>query len=193
MSWSPITPQPRSKRGAPRHAPVAVGALAKTARSSPGLVVILRAHLLETTPAWLRLDGSVAAMLGAAEHAGMLRIEPNGPFTLRGTPGNAPDRPVLQLRVPLPADVAPGKQQPVAVEFDYADRWLELTLPGWARAAEPMAAPRAAAAAPAEQPAAAPAMPVAPSPRFTGNATPPARAAQLAAAAAEMARRKAGQ
>ena len=173
MSWSPIIPLPAKGTGAPRNAAVCVGSQAKSLRTSPSLLIMLRPYLLADAPSWLRAGETLKALLGGGERAGMIRLEPSGAFALgrllrrdHSTIVHAP-----QLRLPLPPGVAAEKRKPAHVEFDYADGWLEITLPAWARVTG----------------AATPAAPIA-----SGNATPPARGAALAAAAAELARRKAG-
>jgi hypothetical protein len=171
MIWSPIIPVPAKGAGAPRSAAVCVGSQAKSLRTSPSLLIMLRPYLLADAPSWLRAGETLKALLGGGEHAGMIRLEPSGAFALGRTAANAPGKPVLRLRLPLPPGVAAEKRKPAHVEFDYADGWLEITLPAWARVTG----------------AATPAAPIA-----SGNATPPARGAALAAAAAELARRKAG-
>lgn len=167
MSWSPMSKPVTHSKGRGSQAAVSVGAAVKSLRVSPGLHIVLRPQLMQAAPAFLRAGALVSVSLGFAEHAGMLRLEPEGAFTLGRIPGRRPTREVLQLRVPLPPGVPEGRRTAHSVEFDYADDWLEITLPDWARAPAPAPAP-------------------------SGTATPPARGAQLAAEAAEIARRKAG-
>jgi hypothetical protein len=162
MSWSPIVPRAPMKTGSRRDAPVSVGRLMKSQRQSAGLLVILRPYLLPSVPAFLAAGSGVVAMIGGGQHAGMIRLQPGQVFKLGKTAANAPGKPVLQLRLPLPAGMDEGAAKAVPVEFDYSDDWLELTLPAWA----------------AVKPAAA--------------ATTPDRGKELAAAAAAEARRRAG-
>lgn len=190
MSWSPIIPVAAQTTGTPRNAAVSVGMQVKTRVTMPGLLVMLRPYLLPDAPAWLVAHGTVKAMLGGGEHAGMIRLEPGGVFKLGRTATNAAGKPVLQLRLPSPIGIVDQRRKAVPAEFDYGDDWLEITLPAWARA---LGAPTpAAASGPTVTTRIGDPSGAAPAARPTGNATPPARAAELAAAAAEMARRKAG-
>lgn len=183
MTWSslPTGGSDRHAARAARRVAVSIGATQRTAKSYPGLIVVLRPYLMDTPPVWLRAGERVDIQIGAGEHAGLLRIVPGARFAVGRTPMNAPGKPVLQLRIPTPALADLGTKLPLApVKFDHADRWLDLTLPEWARVICP------------PEPALVKVVRAVAAPPPTGNATPPARGVQLAAAAAEMARRKAG-
>lgn len=180
MTWSPMTPVAARTGSSRRDAAVSVGAIGKSVRSSPVLLVLLRPYLLEAAPAWMQADQRADAVIGFGQHAGMIRIVPGQVFLLGRTAANAAGRPVLQIRLPLPAGVSPGKVKAAPAVFDYGDDWLEITLPGWARPGDapspPIAAPRGPLASAAVQPI----------------VTSTERGKQLAAEAAEIARRKAG-
>lgn len=78
-------------------------------------------------------------MLGRDEHAGQIRIEPSatGPFKLTCTGKQLSARiPGFSLSVRLPLGTAPLKRPNQEVEYDYSDRWLEITLPAVARKAD---------------------------------------------------------
>jgi hypothetical protein len=141
MSWSPLT-KPAPAAG--RRAAVALSMSPGKGRHAPSMTLTLRLAQLENM-AILQLGAGVRALLGGGEHEGMLRIEA-GADILVGRPGGkrpAPD--LVTIRLPLPPRVAPSRQKPVPCEHDFADGWLELTLPAWARPALPAAVPQAGA------------------------------------------------
>lgn len=128
MSWSPIRPLDNRRQARP----VRVGAVQKSLRHKAGLVItVLPSHLPGLD--FLSPGAMVSVLLGAAEHAGMLRIEPQGPVRVAATGGKNGRGGAVLLRVSLPPGISAEKHEPEAVEHDYGDGWLELTLPDWAR------------------------------------------------------------
>ena len=128
MSWSPI--KPLDNRREPR--PVRVGAVQKSLRHKAGLVItVLPAHLHGLD--FMSPGTMVEVLLGAGEHAGMLRVQPNGPVRVAATGGKNGRGGAVLLRVSLPPGISACKHEPEVVEHDYGDGWLELTLPDWAR------------------------------------------------------------
>jgi hypothetical protein len=104
---------------------------------------VIRLSLLDQPPPFLIAGAKIGVMRGAGEHAGMIRVVPNGLHPVARTRG---PRTALAVLIP-PLGPAPAENQPaVPVEFDYADTWLDVTLPAWARAPAP--APRVVAVAP---------------------------------------------
>lgn len=143
MSWSPARPP----EGFRAEAAVRVGSAQKSARYRPALVISVSPNRLDGGASFLAAGASVSVLYGAGEHAGMVRIVPGGSIRVAATGGKIGRSSVVVLRVALPAGVAASKRKPEAVEFDYGDGWLELTLPDWARltslparTAEPMPA-----------------------------------------------------
>jgi hypothetical protein len=134
MSWSPLVPLRACSTSSRRDAPVSVGVYAKSKRSLPALLVVLRPYLLPDAPSWVVAGNAVKAMIGGGPHEGMVRLEPDGVFKLGRTAANAEGKPVLQLRLPLPPSVPEGGRKAVPVEFDYHVDWIELTLPAWGKA-----------------------------------------------------------
>ena len=113
MSWSPI--KPLGNRREVR--PVRVGAVQKSLRYKAGLVItVLPAHLPGLD--FLSPGAMVSVLLGGGEHAGMLRIEPNGPVRVAATGGKRGRGSAVLLRVSLPPGIVAEKREPEAVEHD---------------------------------------------------------------------------
>ena len=173
MSWSPLPV-------APTRAKVTAALTASTTPGSgtqPARLSLAFRHAQFEGVTWLTAGAQVSVLVGHGEHAGMLRIEPNGlppvmPVTLSKPPGS-----MVALRLPPPPGLPPAKRASVALEFDYADRWIEVTLPPAWRLETPRGFP-----APSDVPA--PLL----APRATD--TTPERGRALAAQAAAMARAK---
>lgn len=166
MSWSPLLPI-KPVVAAKKRAAITASVNAATGIHSMKLTLMFRPAMLDGID-WLTLDNSLQVEVGGGEHKGMLRIMPNGLHGLVRAPGPASSQAGrVMLRLPLPPGVAPGARPVSAVEFDYQDRWIEVTLPDWS---EPPAPASASASAAPTKP----------------------RSVVLAEQAAEIARRKAG-
>jgi hypothetical protein len=90
-------------------------------------------------PFW-RPGATVSVLLGAGEHAGLVRIEPGPGHTLlkvigRGKAGNLSATLALHG---LPFMPAAGMKS-TALDYDFSDGWLEVTLPAWPRPAAAVA------------------------------------------------------
>jgi hypothetical protein len=90
-------------------------------------------------PAFLHNKGTVSALVGHGNHAGWLRLEPKGSFTLVNAGGTSRGS-TLKLRLVGFAPLPTKGMTPKLVDFDYGDDWLEVNLPDWA-IATPIAAP----------------------------------------------------
>jgi hypothetical protein len=177
MSWSPLLPN--------KPAPVnklkagVTGSISAGSGRRPRLMLSFRPEQLDRL-AWLTAGASLQVNVGFGEHAGMLRIMPNGLHILRDVKLAKPAGSVVALYLPLPSWLIPDKRRVAPLAHNFTANWIEVTLPTEWRTP-------AGASASVQPPKPQPAQPAGP----TGNATPPARAAQLAAAAADLALRKA--
>jgi hypothetical protein len=167
MSWEPLEPGSAGALPLGRCAPVALSMMTGKGRRRPGLTLTLRLKAFNN-PGWLAQGQGVRALLGRGEHEGLLRIEPGHNLRVGRPGGRRPAPDLVTITLPLPVGIPAAKHPPTSCEWEISDtqRWLDVTLPPWA----------------------CPSATEAPVP--TGNATPPARGAELARAAAEMARRK---
>ncbi|HQU16655.1 MAG TPA: hypothetical protein PLO69_11210 [Gammaproteobacteria bacterium] len=141
MSWEEIERATNSKNSKLTEVTVSAPPPPKTGRQR--LVIILRTALIEDCPSYLAVGAKVKALIGRNEHAGMVRIVPNGRCTLT-TLGRAGATGSLALTLPMPDGQVVGQQPQTDVAFDYGTDWIEVTLPAWARSAvvdAPIAAP----------------------------------------------------
>jgi hypothetical protein len=140
MSWQAVAPF----AGRATAAPVSMAQRAG-GRFQRTLRLTISPALLEQPPGFLMAGASIAVMRGIGEHAGMIRLVPNGPFKV-GRAGGRETALVVSIPPFSTSDVA--KHPSEAVEFEYADGWLDVTLPAWAKAPAPTPTPRAVAVAP---------------------------------------------
>lgn len=166
MSWSPLLPAKRvADLGVARPA-ITLSTSIGSARLAPKMSLIFRpAALPEIT--WLTAGAGLQVMVGGGEHKGMLRIEPNGLHILGKVVLCKPAGSLLCLKLPMLPGMVPAKRDTTPLEFEYQDRWIEVTLPELSSSPDAEVAP----------PPAEPAKP---------------RSVVLAEQAAEIARRKAG-
>jgi hypothetical protein len=176
MSWSPIEPIRAAPLGRAQFA-VTASTSAGAGRMRPRLTLTFRAALLKGIT-WLKPDAGISVLVGHGQHAGMLRIEPNGLHILGKVALAKPAGALVQVKLPLPPGMVAAKRDTVPLEFDFQDGWIEVTLPKWG-------------AAPAAAPFLAPLPPQPAVKTENANGTSMERGKQLAAAAAEMARKKA--
>ena len=177
MSWSPLLPLRDARKLKAGKPAIAASVSAGEGNQRPKLTLLLRPGMLDGIT-WLTPGAGLQVLVGHAEHAGMLRIMPDGLHILGKVALAKPAGSAVSLKLPLPPWMAAGKRAARAIEFEWKEDWIEVTVPPEWRGA-PAAAPAAAPLAP---------KPAAPA----GNGTPPERGKLLAAQAAEMARRKAG-
>lgn len=129
MSWEPIDP-PAISATLRQKIPVSLSMCAGSKRRGPSIYVIVRPHLLKGVQ-FLGEGKVVQVLRGNGTHAGMIRLQPDGPFPIQrlGTRGHEP---VAAIRLPVPAGVKASQRKPQPVEFDHGPTWVEITLPDWA-------------------------------------------------------------
>lgn len=151
MSWSPLAPPPsKSTKGS--------GAFPVTMHAATGvkgrkIMLTIRASVRRELP-WLSPGQEVSVLMGAGEHASMLRVTPGGPFRVLAAGGrkdgtNGAALAAVGLRFEPFRGMSPGKHPAEAVEHGFGTGWLEITLPEWAR--PPKSGPAPAAPAPARK------------------------------------------
>lgn len=126
MSFRPLDipePAPGAK--------IAVAAIMNypTKRTPSAVKLIFRPDLIEQAPSWLVQDGRVRVLIGEGEHAGVIRLEPGGPVRLRRMGRGAS----CWLRLPRGEGVPAQGRPRTECEYEYQDKWVEVTLPAWAR------------------------------------------------------------
>lgn len=133
MSWEPITP-PVISAALRQKIPVSLSMREGTKRRAPALYLILRPALMKGL-AFIAHGKVVQVLRGEGQHAGMLRVQPDGPFPIQrlGTRGHDP---VAALRLPVPPGVKVASRKPQPVDYDHGATWVEVKLPDWALPAE---------------------------------------------------------
>lgn len=144
MSWSPILPATRYS-GHGNHKPAATASITLGRSDLPRMNLVFRPAHMDQPPSWLAPGALVDAMEGFGEHAGMIRIVPGRSYKVGQTGGRGTNIPMLVLRVP--AQFAPTKRAVMAIECDWHDDWVEVSLP-----ADWRAAPKGEPTAPAPSP-----------------------------------------
>lgn len=135
MSWADLAPpKPSGSRVAAAEASLSM--MDGKGRWTAGHILILRADVMEEAPAWLKAGNTVSVAIGAGEHAGAVRITPGGPFILAKGAGKAKDRTVKLRLAPLPG-VAVETRPATPCPCEWADGWVEVTLPAWTQPAPP--------------------------------------------------------
>lgn len=135
MSWSPIDPPPIRKSTLLKSS-VTVSMLGDSKRFAPILRMVIRGNQLDVPAPWLKAGTSLSVMAGHGEHAGKVRITPNGSFLLAAASGKA-KADTFTLRLPIPAGVQHDRKTATPCEVRCGAGWLEVTLPEWARPAAP--------------------------------------------------------
>ncbi|MGI4942840.1 MAG: hypothetical protein ACRYHQ_20135 [Janthinobacterium lividum] len=114
-----------------RSAALMISANAGGGLRKPGISVISNIGLLQDL-SWWRPGLGVRAQVGNNEHAGLLRFTPKGQIILKQRGGKYPaNTSIVAVLACFPGMEATTKKA-VAVEYDYNNDWLELTLPQWA-------------------------------------------------------------
>ena len=129
MSWESVAPPPARDGLGP--VTVAIGNIGAGARTQR-LKIMVRTDLLPEC-SFFRVGNGCRVLIGEGDHQGLLRIEPGSEFSITTAGGKVKTNAVLFMLVPR-GDV--GRHNPVNVEFDYDEQWIELTLPEWARPAK---------------------------------------------------------
>ena len=142
MTWTAIEAVRRGNNGSP----VTVKVTPKSRAGLSRLVISVRLAKLPKL-AWWRADKDVAALIGADEHAGQIRVQAGGPFRL-STVGPHQGK-VIALFLPLPREIVCPQSRRTDVEFSIESGGLEIRLPKhWLTPAQPVAVRDAPAAAP---------------------------------------------
>ena len=130
MSWSPFV-SPVSAKSDKSCVAVSAGCNGGEGRYAQGMILMLRPHLIDVPPAFLRIKAGVQVMVGHSEHAGWIRLAPGARYGLANAGGSGLSG-TIKLRItgwtPLPAITQPQ----LPVEFDYGNDWLDIKLPDWA-------------------------------------------------------------
>lgn len=135
MSWTPLIPVNKTPV-LPLQAGISISLSKPQGRFGQILRVAFRTKNIDHPPAWLKAGMRVTVMLGAGDHDGMLRIVPEGEFTLTQGTGVHAKSGMVTLKLSPPAPCKGGPEQPrQMVEYDHADGWIEVTLPKWCWAA----------------------------------------------------------
>lgn len=139
MSWADLLP-PASKQSAKPRKP-AEATFCMTDGKGPwpaGHILTIRLDRMADAPAWLMAGSAVTVQIGGGEHAGSLRITPGGLFLLGKGQGKASGKAVGLRLAPLPG-VAIERRKAAPCECEWADGWLEVTLPDWTKPGPPKA------------------------------------------------------
>jgi hypothetical protein len=170
MSWKTYEPQVPLSGAKKLTIPVTVS-LNGQGRYNSGrlrLKVLVRTELLEGGLAWWKGSAGVSLLVGEDENAGSIKIVPGNSLRLRASGGRGSR---ALLVVPAWPGLSNVAFKPLAVEFDHADKWIEITLPSRALAREsdtPTPTPTPAAGAPGPTAAASPLIGDKPGKPFTG-------------------------
>lgn len=151
MSWTPFPVEQVASKATNKN-PISITKNARSSRLTERLTMTIRLDMFDPPlPPWICPDGKVDVMFGDGQHAGMIRVVPGKRFQFSKFNGISPKKNMLQLRFPLLPHCVydEQKERPTAVEHDYADDWLEVTLPSWATVLAKAPAPASAAAPPA--------------------------------------------
>jgi hypothetical protein len=134
MSWKPMS---RAKALSGNAKVVTGVALSGIKRKVSKICLVVRPPILGN-PAWMTVGARIAVLEGDGEHAGMLRVTPSpgGGFQLAKAGGRATIG-TLMVFLPWPEGVTPMQHASTAVDFDYGEGRLELTLPAWSRPPAP--------------------------------------------------------
>lgn len=103
---------------------------------------------MDTPPDWLAIGYRADVLIGHGEHAGWIRLVPGKQVSMSTAGGRHAKTSLVLLRLigfpGLPAQAWKTKE----VEFDHAEGWIEIKMPGWAAPAAPAVAAPAVAPAP---------------------------------------------
>lgn len=133
MSWSPMKPPFARTPGAGRPMAVSVTVHKADAKTGKFMLFVVRPDLFEGGLVWWKVGAAVSVESGAGEHAGMVRVRPDGDWKITGQGTRKGVIPIVRL--PIPPDAPREGCRMLPVEFDHGDNWLEITLPAWAKPA----------------------------------------------------------
>lgn len=130
MTWTPFTPPASATIGKAPPPPVSMSATEGKGNHKPRIYLSVRAPSAAEI-GWWTAGAAVSVAIGDGEHAGMMRVTPGGLFALRSSGGKDPKKAAVLLVLPLLPGVVRGLQPSTGVQWDYAEDWLEVTLPTW--------------------------------------------------------------
>lgn len=96
--------------------------------------LIIRLSAIDTPPPFLEPGKRIGLQRGTGEHAGLIRCVPEGMHLVKRISRHIASDMVL-ISWPCPPGLAPAAVPATAVDYDYKDTWLEITLPAWAKPA----------------------------------------------------------
>lgn len=133
MSWADLVP-PKASKGTQAMAEASLNMMDGRGRNTAGHILTIRPQAMEGAPTWLKAGLTVSVQIGGGDHAGHLRITPNGPFLLAKGMGRKQAASVRLRLAPLPgAMIAVRPMSPCIC--DWSDGWLEIEVPAWAKPA----------------------------------------------------------
>jgi hypothetical protein len=94
----------------------------------PRMILVFRPAAIDTPPAWLVPGGSVTIMVGHGEHLGSIRLVPGRDYTL-GRTGGRNHSGAAMLFFSLPPAFVKEERKSCAVDMDWSDTWVDVTLP----------------------------------------------------------------
>lgn len=127
MAWIEVE---KMTKTAAKNNGVIVG-VTKKGRFKQRLVVTVRTDLIENPPLFWKLGAFVTVQIGAGEHAGLLRILPDGHHKV--TRLGRIKAGVATLMFPLPDFIKTPGEEMTPVDFCSTEDWLEIILPNWAK------------------------------------------------------------
>ena len=138
MSWSPL-PSLRSAQVHRSRPPITAATTSGGGRMSPAMTLMIRPAQIEGCT-WLTPGARVEVLVGHADHAGMLRIEPGSSHKVGAVALAKPAGSLVQLRLPLLPGLAAAARPALVAQFTHGGQSIEVTLPrswGLGRDAKP--------------------------------------------------------
>jgi hypothetical protein len=138
MSWLPA--QPVSLLSRQERPAVSASTSTGGGRIQPRLNLSLRVAQLAEVGALAKGTG-LTVEFGQHEHAGLLRFRLGGAHILHGVALSKPKGSLVQLRLPMPPNVAVAERSPQPCAVHVTGGWAVVTLPGWAKVTGSMTPP----------------------------------------------------
>ncbi len=128
MSWSPLAPRRYSANSIAAPQVTAAIGLGRVNAPHPRMILVFRPAVIPDAPKWLVAGGGVTVMVGHGEHLGSIRLIAGKDFTL-GKSGGRHHNGAAMLFFPLPPAFHHEARRSSAVEMDWSDTWVDVTLP----------------------------------------------------------------
>lgn len=128
MSWSPLPPRRYSANSIVAPQVTAAIGLGRANAPHPRMILVFRPAAIPDAPKWLTPAGGVTIMVGHGEHLGSIRLVPGADFRFGKTGGRHHSGAVI-LFFPLPDMFVRAERRSCAAEMDWADNWVDVTLP----------------------------------------------------------------